>query len=66
MELVHKHTLFNIGKLVLTEHVHIPYAMATLTGYQAMLRVFSGNLQLNSQHNSTNNIRIRHPSWQCS
>lgn len=53
----HKYGLFSISKLVFTAHVHMSHAMATLTGYQAMLRGFSGNLLLNSQHNSTNDTR---------
>lgn len=60
----HKYALFSISKLVFTAHVHM--SKATLTGYQAMLRRFSGNLLLNSQHNSTNDTWAQHPSWQCS
>lgn len=62
----HKYAQFSISKWVLGAHVHMSHAVAPLTGYQAMLRGFSANLLLNSQHTSTNDTRARHPSWQCS
>lgn len=59
----HKYVALPISKLVFTAHVRVSHATTSLTGYQATLRRFSGNLLLNLQHKSTNDAQAWNLSW---